>query len=339
MRQAIHRPTDRDLFDAFVDIPQALFELQHFLANRLKAEMARLDNASVHRADRYIVYPGATDLLKRVRRADYLRAILCERERIANHLGDIGAICNDVAFVFAHMQCARLRERWLRRNGELTGHRLLMDQVIPGGVSRDFDAGHIAKLRADHTELRREIAPLFAIIGDHPSLGDRLAGTGILLPEDALTLGCTGYVGKASGQPFDLRSHMPHAPYDELQIPEPTVFAEGDVAARVRVRMAEVSTSLDLLDQLLDQLPNDGIKTAWTTPAVNATGLGLVEGWRGEIMTFVRFDEQGTIARFFPRDPSWFSWLALERLIHGNIVPDFPVCNKSVNASYSGHDL
>ena len=103
--------------------------------------------------------------------------------------------------------------------------------------------------------------------------------------------------------------------------------------------MAEVSTSLDLLDQLLDQLPNDGIKTAWTTPAVNATGLGLVEGWRGEIMTFVRFDEQGTIARFFPRDPSWFSWLALERLIHGNIVPDFPVCNKSVNASYSGHDL
>ncbi len=271
-------------------------------------------------------------------RAAKLRALLCERERVANHLGDIGAICNDVGFAFAQVQCARLRELWQRRSAALFGHRLMMDLIVPGGVARDLSSEGPVLLRADHAALHRAIEPLFDVIDDHPSLEDRLLGTGYLSAADARALGCTGYVGKASGQGFDLRRDHPYPPYDSLAVEVP-VDSAGDVAARVRVRMAEVRISLDLMDQLLDAMPAGVFSAPMPTPQPDAVGLGLVEGWRGEVLSFVRFGARGRIARFFPRDPSWFSWPALERLIAGNIVPDFPVCNKSVNGSYSGQDL
>ena len=271
-------------------------------------------------------------------RAASLRALVCERERIANHLGDIGAICNDVGFSFAHVQCARLREAWQRRSHALFGHRFMMDVVAPGGVARDLPAGAMELLRADHTTLRLAIEPLFDVIDDHPSLDDRLLGAGRLAASDARALGCTGYVGKASGQGFDARRDNPYPPYDGLALESPVETA-GDVAARVRVRMAEVRQSLTLMDQLLEALPAGEIAAPMSVPPAGAMGMGFVDGWRGEVLAFVRFGADGRIARYFPRDPSWFTWPALERLIHGNIVPDFPVCNKSVNASYSGHDL
>lgn len=271
-------------------------------------------------------------------RALRLRALMAERERVANHLGDIGAICNDVGFSFAHMHCARLREQWQRRSGVVFGHRLMMDAVVPGGVAEDLPPQAAADLRADHLELARAIAPLFDVIGDHPSLDDRLIGTGRLSTEDARALGCTGYVGKASGLARDLRRDSPYPPYDELPVEIP-VRQEGDVAARVRIRMDEVHASLRLMNTIVDGLPDDGHHTPFPVPAPGSVGLGLVEGWRGEILTWVRFGAEGRVERFFPRDPSWFTWPALERLIPGNIVPDFPVCNKSVNGSYSGQDL
>jgi Ni,Fe-hydrogenase III large subunit len=270
-------------------------------------------------------------------RALYLRAVMAERERIANHLGDIGAICNDVGFAFANAQCARLRERWQRCNAAAFGHRLIMDSLVPGGVVRDLDDVAIQTLRLDQAALLREIVPVFAIIEDHPPLDDRLIETGILSTADARALGCTGYVGKASGLAFDLRRDSPYPPYDRLEVDVP-VESAGDVAARFRVRMHEVRASLRLLEQLLDDLPAGEIVAA-ARPAADSVGLGLVEGWRGEILSFVRFDREGRLARYFPRDPSWFTWPALERLIAGNIVPDFPVCNKSVNGSYAGVDL
>ncbi len=271
-------------------------------------------------------------------RALALRGLLAERERVANHIGDIGAICNDVGFAFAQMQTSRLRECWQRRNREIFSHRLLMDTVVPGGVVHDLDAAQITILHADHANLRKAIEPLFNIFDDHPSLEDRLVTTGHLSAEDAVVLGCTGYVGRASGQALDLRHDAPYAPYHELCIDVP-VQSEGDVAARIRVRMAEVRMSLDLMDQLLRTLPGGGIHTSLPDPPATACGLGLIEGWRGETLAFVRFDASGHIARYFPRDASWFIWPALERLIHGNIVADFPVCNKSVNGSYAGVDL
>ncbi|HYN78375.1 MAG TPA: NADH-quinone oxidoreductase subunit C [Lamprocystis sp. (in: g-proteobacteria)] len=271
-------------------------------------------------------------------RALWLRAIMAERERIANHLGDIGACCNDVAFIFAHIQCARLREVWQRRSQALFGHRLMMDAVIPGGVAFDLAPGVARTLGDDQEALRRAVLPLFDVIEDHPSLDDRLMTTGRLSMADARSLGCTGYVGKASGLPFDVRRDCPYPPYDTLEV-KPSTATDGDVAARVGVRMAEVHASLDLLDHLLATLPEGELRVPLPPPEPGAVGLGLVDGWRGEILTFVRFGADGRIARFFPRDPSWFTWPALERLIMGNIVPDFPVCNKSVNGSYSGEDL
>jgi len=269
-------------------------------------------------------------------RALALRAILAERERIANHLGDIGAICNDVGFAFAMSQFSRLREQWQRQNRDGFGHRLLMDVIVPGGVARDLlEPGG---LPAMHAQLRADLAPLIDILSDHPSLEDRLLTTGQLRPSTAARLGCTGYVGKASGQGFDVRRDNPYAPYDRLSVEVP-VYQEGDVAARLQVRIQEILVSLDLLDRLLETLPGGPLRTDFPAPVEGREGIGCVDGWRGEIVCYVRFAGGGRIARFFPRDPSWFTWPALERIVLGNIVPDFPVCNKSVNGSYSGHDL
>lgn len=270
-------------------------------------------------------------------RALHLRAVLAERERVANHLGDIGAICNDVAFAFALAQLGRLREVWQRRSHQCFGHRMLMDVVVPGGVRGDIGVGGLGNLRADHGDLRREVEVLFDLLEDNPSLMDRLVTTGRLDPETAGRMGAVGYVGRASGQAFDARRDSPYPPYDGLEVRVP-VFSEGDVAARMRVRMEEVRVSLDLMDELLDTLPPGATRAPWPAGA-GGEGLGIVEGWRGEVLTYVRLDGAGRVARFFPRDPSWLTWPALEQLILGNIVPDFPVCNKSVNGSYSGQDL
>ena len=273
-------------------------------------------------------------------RALALRALLAERERIANHLGDIGAICNDVGFSFVQMQFSRLREDWLRANQRVFGHRLLMDSIVPGGVCCDIADQNAEGLLPDCETLLREMDDLFPIIDDHSSLEDRLVDTGYLANSDALALGATGYVGKASGIDFDVRRDHGYAPYDGLELSSPCLM-EGDVAARIQIRAQEVRESLRLLRTLIQQLPTGSVVAdcAWSRVVPGREGIGMVEGWRGEILSFVRFDHSGQVARFFPRDPSWFTWPALEILIDGNIVPDFPVCNKSVNGSYSGHDL
>jgi Ni,Fe-hydrogenase III large subunit/NADH:ubiquinone oxidoreductase subunit C len=271
-------------------------------------------------------------------RARHLRAIMCERERVANHLGDIGAVLNDVAFTFGFYQFTRLREQWLRLSHQVFGHRFMMDRIIPGGVGVDVDQAAVTLMREQIGALRPEVQNLIAIAEDNASVEDRLEGTGYLAPALARELGTLGYVGRASAFAFDLRSAAPYAPYDQLQIDVP-VYRYGDVAARVKVRGAEVLVAFGLLEQLLASLPDGPIVADWCTPAADTEGIGLIEGWRGEIFSYVRFGADGKITRFFPRDPSWCNWPALEKLMRDNIVPDFPVCNKSVNGSYSGHDL
>ncbi|MGZ5078073.1 MAG: hydrogenase large subunit [Usitatibacter sp.] len=271
-------------------------------------------------------------------RAVWLRALMCERERVANHVGDIGAILNDIAFTFGFYQFGRLREDWQRLSLEAFGHRLMMDRVVPGGVSEDPPEPVLARMREHAGVLRKQIGKLMTIVNDLPSVKDRLATTGVLKPEYAKALGCMGYVGRASNMDFDVRRDAPYPPYDRLKTTVP-VYHYGDVAARVRVRVEEIAASFDLIEALITELPAGPIRADWRAPPAGAEGLGLLEGWRGEILSFVRFGEDGRIARFFPRDPSWTTWPALEVLIHDNIVPDFPVCNKSVNGSYSGHDL
>jgi Ni,Fe-hydrogenase III large subunit/Ni,Fe-hydrogenase III component G len=271
-------------------------------------------------------------------RALRLRAVLAERERIANHLGDVAAICNDVGFSFAFYQFMRLRELWLRGNAQYFGHRLLMDCLVPGGVGVDVTTDAVTELSRQRHALRDELRELLPLLADNGSLQDRLQGTGILTKESAEQLGCLGYVGRASGIDHDVRRAHRYAPYEQFTV-QGVVAERGDVAARLQVRLDELDTTLDLLDRLLDHLPDGALQTPWQAPVAEAEGIGMVESWRGEILTYVRFDDTGHVARFFPRDPSWFTWPALEQLIRGNIVPEFPVCNKSVNASYSGQDL
>ena len=272
------------------------------------------------------------------RRALALRAIMAERERVANHLGDIGAICNDVGFLFAQYQLTRLKEEWVRESHAAFGHRFMMDRVVPGGVAADLGSDNARTMGAHAAKLAAEVASIIERIEASESLEDRLMTTGRLTPEQAAALGAVGYVGRASGQAFDVRRDAPYAPYDTLTINVPS-YRAGDVAARAKVRADEIQVSLRLICELAGTLPEGPTRAEVGAVGKETEGIGFVDGWRGEIVTYVRLDANARVTRFFPRDPSWLTWPALELLVQGNIVPDFPVCNKSVNGSYSGQDL
>lgn len=271
-------------------------------------------------------------------RALFIRAIMSERERIANHLWDIAAICNDVGFSFAYYQFGRLRELWLRLNKEIFKHRFMMDCIVFGGVYCDISNEDIDKMKQQIGEFEKELKELFPLLDNNMSLQDRLKTTGILTNEMAKKMGALGFVGRASGVDFDVRRNAAYAPYGQCEMGVP-VFSEGDVLSRLNIRREEIFVSFNLLTQLFGKMPVGDIQTAEKAELSNRDGVGIIDGWRGEIFSYVSFDSNGKVDRYFPRDPSWFNWIALENLIYGNIVPDFPVCNKSVNATYSGCDL
>ncbi len=271
-------------------------------------------------------------------RALHLRAIAAEMERLANHLGDIGAICNDAAFAMMLAQCAVLRESCLRATATAFCHRFGRDLIAPGGTTRDLAPEGAAALRAATAEIAARLPRLIALYDGTASLQDRTVGTGRLAPELAHQFGAGGFVGRASGRDFDTRRDLPYAPYDRLSFRVP-LRQDGDVNARIWIRFAEAEQSLALLAELLDTLPEGPI--AAPLPALEAPreGLGLTEGFRGDILVHLTLAPDGSIARGHFRDPSWFQWPLLEAVIEGNIIADFPLCNKSFNCSYSGHDL
>ena len=269
-------------------------------------------------------------------RAHWLRALMAELERLANHLGDIGAICNDASFSLMLAHCAVLRERVLRAADACFGHRLLRDLVVPGGVAMDLEARAPTALRALVAEIGARFPELVALYDNTASLQDRTVATGILKPGLALKFGAGRYIGRASGRSFDVRRAFPYPPYDQLSFEVP-VLEDGDVNARVWIRIREVEQSLILIGQILSGLPEGAVQS--DVPLRAGQGLGLVEGFRGDILVWLRVTEDGTVARCHLRDPSWFQWPLLEAAIEGNIVADFPLCNKSFNCSYSGCDL
>jgi Ni,Fe-hydrogenase III large subunit len=270
-------------------------------------------------------------------RAIYLRALMAELERLANHLGDIGAICNDASFTILHAQCAILRERTLCAAACCFGHRLMMDRVVPGGIAADLPADGATHVRALLGEIRGKFPALIELYDNTASLQDRTVTTGILKPALARQYGAGGYVGRASGRGFDARKNPGYAPYDQLAFDVP-VLQEGDVNARVWVRIREVEQSLALIDQILARLPQGPIQAAVNTGSETREGVALVEGFRGDVLAWLRI-AGGRVARCHLRDPSWFHWPLLEAVVEGNIVADFPLCNKSFNCSYAGHDL
>lgn len=271
-------------------------------------------------------------------RAALIRGILAERERVGNHLGDIGAICNDVAFTFAQIQFTRLREEWLRTQATIFGHRLLMDCVIPGGVKSNVSEADCTALKQNNVRLRKELSDIITALDLNSSLEDRLYTAGFLSEDVAAAYGTVGYVGRASGQDFDVRRDAAYAPYDKVTF-KVALENQGDIASRFWIRYKEIMASMKLIEQFINLLEPGDVFTEWQMPSPGSEGLGIVDGWRGEIVVFVRFGADGTIDRFYPRDPSQLNWPALEKLVLDNIVPDFPVCNKSLNGSYSGNDL
>jgi len=270
--------------------------------------------------------------------AHRLRGVMAELERIANHLGDFGAVCNDAAFALMHALCGTLREQVLRCARRCFGHRLMMDMVVPGGVAAPLAAEGIADIRRLLAEVRDRLPALIDLYDNRTSLQDRTVGTGILRPEYAALFACGGVVARASGRDVDVRRRPGYPPYDGLSFEVP-VRHEGDVDARVRVRIAEVQQSLSLIDQLLEGCSGGPVRVELPQPGAVREGMAMVEGFRGDILVWVRLAADGTIERCHPRDPSWFQWPLLEVVIEGNIVADFPLCNKSFNCSYSGHDL
>jgi len=271
-------------------------------------------------------------------RALWLRALLLERERLANHLGDLGFLGNDAGLAFGLAQFTRLKEDLLRSNAELFGHRYLMDSIVPGGVAADLDAGGVARLLAELDRLAQAVADLRHIYDDHAGLQDRFIGAGSVTPELAVRLGLCGLAGRASAQAWDLRAQFPVSPYDRLDVQMAT-HRNGDVAARVIVRFDEVGESLRLCRRILGALPAGRITSALPEVPGDTLGVGWVEGWRGEVFVALETATGGRIRRLHPHDPSWQNWPLLEHAVLGNIVPDFPLINKSFNLSYSGHDL
>ncbi len=271
-------------------------------------------------------------------RAHWVRGLMAELERIANHLFDIGAICNDAAFALMLSHLGVVRERVLQWNATHFGHRLLMDRVIPGGVALDLTPQAIEDLRQLLPYLRKEFLLALRLYNNSPSLLDRTTGTGIIAPVLIQRFGAGGVVGRAAGRAHDARKHPGYPPYDTLAFETP-LLAEGDVHARIELRAMEIKESLDLVEKILDTLPEGAIFASLPLPSGETEGVGLVEGFRGEILVWVRLREDLTIERCHPHDPSWFQWPLLEVAIDGNIVADFPLCNKSFNCSYAGVDL
>ena len=270
-------------------------------------------------------------------RAVWLRALLAELERLANHFGDIGAICNDASFTLIHAHCSVLRERVLRAANAAFGHRLMRDVIVPGGVTRDLDNEGKKIIQATLDNIRLRFPALVELYDNTASLQDRTVDTGVLKPALAKQYAAGGYVGRASGCTFDARRTLAYPPYDSLRFEVP-VLKEGDVNARVWIRVREVEQSLSLIDQILDRLPEGSSRRPARGREEASEGMAIVEGFRGDVLVWLRLRD-GLIERCHLRDPSWFQWPLLEAAIENNIVADFPLCNKSFNCSYSGQDL
>ena len=271
-------------------------------------------------------------------RGSWLRVLCLERERLANHLGDLGYLGNDAGFAFGLAQFSRLKEDVLRTNFAAFGHRLLMDVVVPGGVAQNLADEHCIAMRRECATLERELRVLRGIYDDHAVLQDRFRACGTVAPALAARLGLSGLAGRASGQARDLRVDFPTSPYDVLAVRKAT-RTDGDVAARVALRFDEVQETLRLIRAIVDALPEGDTDVALPAIPEFRFGVGYVEGWRGPVFVALETGPDGSIRRCHPHDVSWQNWPVLEHAVIGNIVPDFPLINKSFNLSYSGHDL
>ena len=272
-------------------------------------------------------------------RARYLRTLFLELERLHNHLGDVGAICNDTAYTLAHAHCSRMKEQIMQLNDRLTGSRFLRAVNRVGGIAVDLDAAQLGQVVAELNQIEKDFTELESIIFLNASLTDRLETTGVLNERTAFDHGVVGVVGRASNINRDIRRDRPFAAYDDLQV-NVALYRYGDVRARMRVRMDEIHESIRLIREVHTRVPQGSIMAPSTrVPVAGEWALSAVEGWRGEILYFIMAGQDGAIHRCKVRDPSFVNWPAIQFAVLGNIIPDFPLINKSFNLSYAGNDL
>jgi Ni,Fe-hydrogenase III large subunit len=271
-------------------------------------------------------------------RAAALRAVALELERLASHVGDLGALAGDVAFLPTASYCGALRAEYLNALAELCGNRFGRGLVVPGGVRFDLpdDAGHRLAERLDAAWTR--VAEAAALFFGAASVQNRLEKVGVVGPEDAAALGLVGPAARASGLGVDVRRTHPFAPYEAASIPRCAATA-GDVAARAAVRLEEAEASARLVARWLRALPPGPVRCAAPAPTPGRLCVSLVEGWRGEICHVAVTGHDGRFERYKVVDPSFHDWKGLELAMRGEQISDFPLCNKSFNLSYCGHDL
>ena len=257
-------------------------------------------------------------------------------ERLYNHIADFGMIANDTGFAAAHSHCFRIRERLLRLNRRLTGNRLLRGALVPGGLVRDVptDLDLVSELEATLADFNE----IVEITLSNTLVADRLEGTGHLTTQTARDHGVLGFVARASGLDIDARRDHPFAAYEELVFRVP-VLESGDVKARTLVRVEEVHEAVGLIRQALERMGGGPLAMPLGPLPAFEPAFTLVEGWRGTIIHWVMADAAGRLERVKVLDPSFLNWRALSYALLKNIVPDFPLCNKSFNQSYSGNDL
>jgi Ni,Fe-hydrogenase III large subunit/Ni,Fe-hydrogenase III component G len=270
-------------------------------------------------------------------RALIMRTILLELERICNHVADIGAISMDVGFVVANVHASRLKEMLVSLNEQLTGNRFLRGMVCVGGVRRGWDPAQLISLRVAIAEFATEFQDLVALIDSSDSTRDRLELTGILRPEKAKDLGIVGVAGRASGMDLDVRRDHPYAAYGRYAFRVP-VYQIGDVSHRMQIRVDEVSESLGILRRAAEENLHGEFRAPMPSIPPDRCALSAVEGWRGEIIHWIRTGPENHLERCKIKDPSLNNWPALVEAVQGNIIADFPVINKSFNLSYSGTD-
>lgn len=318
---------------------EKLFEI---LAAERHVELAERisGDSSFHHA---LAYCQAIESLAGVqvpKRALYLRMLLAELERLANHYNDLAFIMLDTGLAFGGSQGTRLRERVLEWNERLTSSRFLRGMLTPGGLKRDISDESLKALKVDLIDLENDFREVMEAVSESLSLLNRLQDTGRLDRVVGEDHGIVGIGARAIGLARDARVDFSYAAYDTVHFSVPTETT-GDVFARFRVREREVHQSFKILHQVIDRAAsNPGpVAIELDSLAPNAHAIGIVEGWRGDIVYFIMTDANGMITRVKVRDPSFLNWQVFPYLVTNDIVPDFPLINKSLNLSYSGNDL
>jgi Ni,Fe-hydrogenase III large subunit len=284
---------------------------------------------------------GVVEALARSRkspRAQTIRGIALELERLANHIGDLGALGGDIAFQPAAAYFGRMRGECLNMLMTISGNRYGRGLVRPGGVNFDIPPAMSAELRGRIERLRDELEPVATLMLENSSVQARLEGVGVVTPERCVELGFVGMVARASGVARDVRVDHPYGVYRFTHIPIATSSA-GDVYARTLVRWHEVRRSLEFLLDQLTTIPRGEVRSPCAALQPNEIAVALEEGWRGEIAHVLLTDKDGMVRRHKVVDPSFHNWTALALAMPGNQISDFPLCNKSFNLSYAGHDL